>query len=157
MKLSSAQMVVWLNQNSIRRADLRSESQTPEPGNSDALLQEQLHERLAKFYDAHSDISSTGEATEGKGTTLNVTENDADEYEFRLFAKPTKSSDSIGNRVVLRSPTPPSGDPGFLKAKRPDTFYFTGRPSEELLEQYQQAAVSGEQLARGLDVRWVWS
>lgn len=152
-KLSYVSINAKLNCRSVRRSNLRSQSQTPEPSSPDVLLEEKLQKQLAKLYDGHSGVSYTCEVGE---SALNPTD-DADGYDFRLFAKPTKSSDpSVGKRIILKSPTPPSGDPGFVNARRPDTYYFKGAPSDELREQYRQAAISGEQLARGLDVRWVW-
>ena len=151
---SSVIMINILSCSRICRADLRSESPTPERSSLDALLGDQF-QQLARLYDGHSRSSSTGEVIKAEGSTLNVID-DADGYEFRLFAKPIKPSDlTKAKKIILRSPTPPSREPGFVNARRSDTYYFAGQPSEELRRQYRQAAISGEQLARGLSLKWV--
>ena len=103
------------------------------------------------FEDNFSDVKSTLEAEE-------PTERDgAEEYDFRLFAKSTKAAQPwVRDRIILRSPTPNCGDTGFVKARRPDAYYFTGQTSEALQERYRQSTISGHQLLQGLDVVWVW-
>ena len=145
-----------LSRRSVRRTDLNSNSQSPEPCCPDPILEVHVQQHLARIFNEYPESSNIGDVNEA-GSHNQETIDDADEYEFRLFAKPTISSGaSRGNRIVLRSPTPPSGAPGFVKPRRPDTCYFTGQPSEKLREQFRLATISGEQLARGLDIRWVW-
>ena len=60
-------------------------------------------------------------------------------------------------KISLRSPSPASGESGFVRTERPATYYYTGETSAERAEQYRIAAVSGEQLLQGLGTRWVCS
>lgn len=81
-------------------------------------------------------------------------------YSFRLFAKPRvsglrKSEEQGPQKISLRSPSPASGEPGFVNTERPATCYFTGEISAERAQQYRVAAVSGEQLLQGQGTRWV--
>jgi len=85
---------------------------------------------------------------------------EADGYEFRLFAKPAKGTaqEKIGNtlqKIALRSPTPADRDPGFMQARRPDSFYFTGRGNPEQAKRFQESAVSAEDIMKNVSMRWV--
>lgn len=84
--------------------------------------------------------------------TAGPDEDEEDEFEFRLFATPGKPTTAV--RVRVRSPTPAHGEPGFVQPRRSDGYYFTGSNNEKA-EQYRDAAVTGEELVKGLRVRWV--
>lgn len=77
-----------------------------------------------------------------------------DEFQFRLFSKKS-SSVPVAQRIVLRSPTPTNQNPGFLVPSRPDSYYFTNGSSIEKIQQYQQAAVTGADIVKGLNGIWV--
>ena len=90
------------------------------------------------------------------------TSHEDEAYSFRLFAKsgvpgPQEGEEQGPPKISLRSPSPASGEPGFVHTERSVTYYFTGETSAERAEQYRIAAVSGEQLLQGLGTRWVCS
>ena len=142
----------------MRRADLRSESPSSEHSNSDLIWEYRKH--LTRHYTAPSEPAIYGidiKDEENKSRDLERAESKkAEEYEFQLFSKsqqPTQST--IRKKVILRSPSPPSGRPDSINVRRPDTHYFTGELKRELQEQYQEAAISSQQLLQGLESRWV--
>lgn len=119
---------------------------------------EKLQDQLARIYDSPqehpelvSDLKDGGDRCEAESQT----EHNDEEYDFRLFASLTDPSKPTRDRITLKSPTPPSGEPGFVKARRSDAYYFTGPLKLELQQQYRQAAISGDQIEQGLITRWV--
>lgn len=147
---------------SILRADLETKSESDEPSSPDPVLQAELRKRLEHTYAALSLAEGdTGGRTQEY--TANVewhADTDGEEYDFRLFAKSSQSGKRDGvheepQRIVLRSPSPVNGRSGFRNGGRPKKYYFTGTPSVDSVEQYRQAAVSGEELIAGLKTRWV--
>ena len=81
-------------------------------------------------------------------------------YDFPLFSKKISFESSNRDnqalqRIVLRSPTPNSLNPGFLESQRSRSYYFTGQTSKEKLEQYQKVAISDEDIRKRLQERWV--
>ena len=75
---------------------------------------------------------------------------DADALDFRLF---TRSAHYTSSQVVLRSPTPQLGDPGFV-TERPRNYYFANQLDHEKAKEYEQAAISGEAVIAGLQIRY---
>ena len=142
----------------MRRADLRSESPSSEHPNLD--LRWEYREYLTRHYTAPSepaiyDLDCKDEESKSKDPEQ-VESKDSKEYEFQLFSKPKQATQSIiTNKVILSSPSPPSKSPGFINGRRPDAYYFTGQLKSELKEQYQEAAISSQQLLQGLDSKWV--
>lgn len=81
-------------------------------------------------------------------------------YTFRLFSKKATSKQAASTGQVyqtinLRSPTPPDTSPGFAVQHRPTTYYFTGIPTKETAEQYQQTAMTGEEVMEYRQAKWV--
>ena len=81
-------------------------------------------------------------------------------FEFRLFSTSTKERalgdlDNVAQRVNLKSPTPVTTEPGFVQPRRSDTYYFANKVSAEQKEDYERAAVSGEDVRKGLEARQV--
>lgn len=142
----------------MRRADLRSES--PSSEHSNLNLRWEYREHLTRHYTAPSepaiyDLEFKDEENKSKDLEQ-VESNNAEEYEFQLFSKPKQSTQSsITNKVILSSPPPRSRSPDFINGRRPDAYYFTGQLKSELQEQYQEAAISSQQLLQGLDSKWV--
>lgn len=129
---------------------------------SDATAQREELEKA--YYDQLRDwpyggISvATVHAAEGI-TSLDNDHNDT--FEFRLFSrKPCINSLPLNGpvlqKIVLRSPTPINKSPGFLIPRRPDAYYFTEKVTNaKTTEQYQSAAVAGEDVIAGLHQLWV--
>lgn len=97
------------------------------------------------------------EAVRAAGGNTSIQDDDCEAFEFPLFSK--KSASAPGNtsfqRIILRSPTPTNQNPGFLKSQRPVAYYFTDVISPVKAEQYQSAAMTGEDIIAGLKTRWV--
>ncbi|KAL9101513.1 MAG: hypothetical protein Q9163_003239 [Psora crenata] len=153
----------WQQQTkSVRREDIQSDASSSSPPQSlNTNLAAEYLKRVGETYNGGKDVMTKGTGSRvGEPVSLDGGECDADGYDFRLFARPTKAQQgpaapkSAVQRVVLRSPTPARGEPGFIISRRADHFYFTGSTSSEQAEQYRQAAVSGEDLMAGLKTRW---
>ena len=146
---------------SIGRLELSSCSPSIERSSPSPSLEKRLKEQLVAIYGTTSLDGRNGDGSSDQAATdtsvVKAEENNEDEYEFRLFAKPsTKSTESTtATRIVIRSPTPVHGEPGFVKPRRPDTYYFAGYAHGELMEHYRSAAVTGEHIVEGLNVPWV--
>lgn len=84
-------------------------------------------------------------------------DDDDDVHYFPLFAKLRSSAPDTRQayqRIVLRSPSPPTENPGFC-VPRPESYYLTGLTSKEKSEQYRLAAVTGHDVVQRLQEKWV--
>ena len=149
---------------SVKRNELYSRPPSHEPSEFDPDLQTHFYDQLGKIYKNETGepliLQADDAPTLANDQTGESPWEEEEAYEFRLFSAPTsKPSDpqrphNAPQRIVLRSPTPPSGDPGFINPRRPDTYYFTGPNSPEKSEQYRTAAITAEEIFKGLAVRW---
>ena len=143
-----------MSQTSVRRRDLRSSSL--ESLSSNASAQARLREKFINDYEITSsnDLAQVDLPHEDAKT-----QEDEEAFEFPLFSKSKSdpSATNVHSRVVIRSPTPISSEPGFVQPKRPDSYYFTFGPSREQRKQYDLVAVNGEDVLRERNVRWVLS
>lgn len=130
----------------------------------DPELEARLHEHLSKSYQQSFKVEVTDGGEQGAPQLIAASDariEDEEIYEFRLFDKPSRPEVSREpkhslQKIALRSPTPPSGEPGFINPQRPDGYYFAGAPSPELLEQYRATAISGAEILEGMEMKWVW-
>lgn len=82
-------------------------------------------------------------------------------FDFRLFSKPTlKPSGSAGtgntpSKINIRSPSPPVGEPGFVRPHRLSSYYFTGEADSVKKKQFRASAISGRDVIDELRRRWV--
>lgn len=139
---------------SVQRSDIASQSSSAEVSALDAASREQLeksyYHKLRDWCVNENELDMKPGAVRGDV----IVEPNEDVFQFRLFSK--KSSLVPGTqRIVLRSPTPTNQNPGFLVSSRPDSYYFTNASSIEKTQQYQQAAVTGEDIVKGLNGIWV--
>lgn len=139
---------------SVQRSEIASQSSSAEAPALDAASREQLEKsyyyKLRDWCVNENELDTKAGAVRGDV----IVEPSEDVYQFRLFSK--KSSLVPGaQRIVLRSPTPTNQNPGFLVPSRPDSYYFTNASSIEKIQQYQQAAVTGEDIVKGLSGIWV--
>lgn len=139
---------------SVQRSEIASRSSSTEPSALDAASREQLeesyHQKLRDWCVNENELDTKMGAAGGDV----IVEPCEDAFEFRLFSK--KSALVPGaQRIVLRSPTPTNQNPGFLVPSRPDSYYFTNASSIEKIQQYQQAAVTGDDIMKGLKDIWV--
>ncbi len=157
-----------LRRGSVRRNEIYSRSPSAESSDLDSDLETRFHQQLSNICRDRNGAELL-KAHEPQVEEALISDNDGDNpkeegYEFHLFsgcvAKPSdlKRPPHVGSqRIVLRSPSPANGDPGFLSSRRGGQHYFTGPTSTEKMEEYRVAAVSGEDIMKGLDVLWVWS
>ena len=148
----------------MARSELETEASSEDDDSLDHALEAQFRGYFEPQYVNGTTQSQGPEANRVEDASSNLVEqdlNDEDEgYSFRLFARPVvpglpEGEEQGPQKISLRSPSPASGEPGFVNAERPATYYFTGEINEERAEQYRRAAVSGEQLLQGLKTRWV--
>ena len=83
-----------------------------------------------------------------------------DMYSFPLFSQKATSTlaastGRVYQTINLKSPTPPTTSPDLIFQRRPTTYYLSGIPSREIAEQYQQAAVTGEEVMKYRQTKWV--
>lgn len=103
---------------------------------------------------------NNADALQTAAETMNVHQDDSEAFEFRLFSekpasKSAASNNQISRKIVLRSPTPTNISPGFVIARRPDAYYFTDASSAQKKERFEDTAVSGEEIIKGLKITWV--
>lgn len=151
-----------MDNRSIGRADI--ETSTTEPKSPNPVLETFYRQQLEQLYaDPSQTLASDGtdHGNVGGATVEQVQGEDEEEYDFRLFTRPSASgpasvgASNILQRIALRSPSPASGESGFTSGRRPDKYYFAGDTGRELTEQYERAAVSGQDIIEGLKIRWV--
>ena len=150
----------------VTRADLNIEAFSEDDDSIDHALEAQFRDFFESQYVNGTSQSQDSDANRVKDASSRSVEQDPNHedeaYRFRLFAKPEvpglrEAQEHGPQRISLKSPSPASGEPGFVNPERPATYYFTGETSAERAEQYRTAAVSGEQLLQGLGTRWVCS
>jgi hypothetical protein len=137
---------------SVRREDLyrsRSPSESPLDQPATQLLQT----RLEKVFGAIVPAPSIDEDSLGHGTKENHVQDE--EFEFRLFSKPTGSkatgTEPAGNdlqRINIRTPSPGTENGRFLQPHRPDDYYIVKEASAVTRAQFEIAALSGEDVKR---------
>ena len=148
----------------VARADLNVEAFSDDDDSVDHALEAQFRDHFEPQYVNGTSQSQDPDTNRAEGAVICSVEhnsnNEDEAYSFRLFAKPgvpglREGEEQGPQKISLRSPSPASGEPGFVNTERPATYYFTGETSAERAEQYRIAAVSGEQLLQGLGTRWV--
>lgn len=134
------------------------------PNSPDPVLAAYFRQQLEQLYADPSPALVANDATESGdvgGTTVEqIQGEDEEEYDFRLFARPSTSgpasvgTNNVAQRIALRSPSPAGGESGFTCEGRPTEYYFAGHTGAELAEQYYRAAVSDQDVVEGLKMRW---
>ena len=149
----------------VARADLDSQSSSDDDGNPDPTLEARFRDQVERSYADEGCKTETHDQgiVEDLDTAAvgQPVEEDEDAYTFRLFAGPKgsgppKGKDKGVQKVILSSPSPAGGEPGFVNPRRQLDYYFTGTASAEQAEQYSNATISSEQLLQGLKTRWVF-
>lgn len=145
---------------SVQRSETASQSSSAESSALDALdaldaasrdqLERSYHHKLRDWFVNENELDAKTGATRGDV----LMEPSEDVFQFRLFSKKSSLVPEV-HRIVLRSPTPTYKNPGFLVPSRADSYYFTNASSIEKIRQYQQTAVTGEDIVKGLKDIWV--
>ncbi|KAK7626089.1 hypothetical protein IWX49DRAFT_494112, partial [Phyllosticta citricarpa] len=138
----------------VRRDELHSPASSPrsspDPDLTD-LFRAQLESRIELV-----DAQPQGVVQQAHGA--NDEGSEEEELEFRLFAGPTKSGGGdagpTAQKIRINSPDLENAEGGFVKPNRPDSYYFTGVPSEELRRQLESTAVTGDQVTRWARQKW---
>lgn len=126
-------------QRAVARADLHSPASSPEPEPDQAAL-ERLKGSIAFDFVSTQDLAALPDHLEDQ----------AEDLDFRLFATEPAAKDqraSEAQKIRLRSPTPQTGEPGFLQPDRPSSYYFVNSADSRRKEEFQQAALSGAQVS----------
>ncbi|KAL9580135.1 MAG: hypothetical protein Q9212_004670 [Teloschistes hypoglaucus] len=135
---------------SVRRSDLRSSSSSPDSALSDGEAAIRWRRQLDQIYEV--------EVTEPICAAID--EPPEDTYDFKLFSASKPKNDAGATtatllpKVVLRSPEPESGEPGFVRPRRPEGYYFTGARSREEQEQYSDVAIEGGDIVKQSQLKW---
>lgn len=151
-----------LNDQSVRCESIDSNRSQSRSSSPPAALQTEYYQQLEHIFGAIDPKTeeSKDEVPADTGRLAEHTE-DIEAYEFRLFARPLKESSGehrpSTHQVTLRSPTPINCEPGFLIARRPDSYYFTSTLDEALAVQFNVAAISGDEVVKQSKTRWVAS
>lgn len=142
---------------SVQRSEFASKSSSTEPSALD-VLDDASREQLENLY--HRKLRDWGVSENEPDTKTGtpggdiIIESSDETYQFRLFSKDF-TLDPEAQRIILRSPTPTNQNPGFLVSSRPESYYFTNASSTEKTQQYEQAAVTGDDIMKGLNDTWV--
>ena len=137
----------------VRREELYR-SQSPSEVSIDEPANQLLQARLEEVYGAIAPALIT---EEDDSRLQNEPETERDGFEFRLFSKPTSASQSKDikdtaiserQRINIRTPTPDAENAGFLQPHRSDSYYIQTELSAVERDQYEAAAVSGEDVKR---------
>lgn len=139
---------------SVQRSEIASST---EPSTLDALddasreqLEKSYHRKLRDWCVSENELDKeTGAAAEDV-----IVEPSDETFQFRMFAKKSTLIPEV-QRIILRSPTPTNQNPGFLVPSRPDSYYFANASSIEKTQEYEQAAVTGDDIIKGLKDVWV--
>lgn len=143
----------------VCRADLRSRSSSPSSTSGDEEIPNLLQTRLAELYgpiDVNPVISNPQTRKPSPDTELKE-DTSGDGFEFRLFApkKGSKSpSDVKTGRIILeKDDESPDGNGGFVIPWRDPRYFFTGESTALQKQQFESAAVSGQDVLSGLQIR----
>jgi len=152
------------NAKRVRREDLYSASVSSRSSSPDEDVKALLKQQYENLYQPAANTSSSL-PTERVEVLRNDVFDEADSkeeetFEFRLFAKAAVGQSlstevpAQASRIVLRSPSPAVGDPGFIQPRRADSYYFTARATGEEASAYESVAVSGEAVRAEQLRRW---
>ncbi|KAL8693934.1 MAG: hypothetical protein Q9218_001348 [Villophora microphyllina] len=137
----------------VRRSELRLSSFSPDSAGSDPEAETQWRRQLDHVYK----FDTNEEAKEPTPAVVN--EPVEEEYDFKLFSSKTRN-DAGGTtpslpKVLLRSPSPESGGPGFVRPQRPEGHYFTGHRTTEEKKRFQDVAIEGGDVLKESQSRWL--
>lgn len=141
---------------SISRSDLCEPSSSPDPAFSTEDVREQWRHQLEKVYSngyesQHGPHAATGAAQPPEPVP---DQSDEDAYEFRLFTR-KKQTAQPATKIRIESPPPVSKEPGFVRARRSESYYFTGAGADKERGKYKEVAVEGERVLKEAQSRWV--
>ena len=146
---------------SVRREDLHSRSLSPESSTPDVGLRTLLRERLEQTYKPAEEDVQPPHKPSAVETTIEEPHNEEESFDFRLFSTSTKNPSATTEphakprKIVIKSPSPDSGEPGFTQPQRPSSYYFTGVSAPSQRQQYEDIAVSGHDVLHAQTIHYV--
>ncbi|KAL8762093.1 MAG: hypothetical protein Q9184_001865 [Pyrenodesmia sp. 2 TL-2023] len=116
----------------ISRSDLRTASSSPDPASLTEEVLEQWRHQLQKVYSNGYESQHTPGAATGAAQPPEPVpgQSHEDAYEFRLFSRKKQTAQS-STKIRIESPSPVSKEPGFVRARRSESYYFTGAGAHE--------------------------
>ncbi|MCJ1243566.1 hypothetical protein MMC30_000763 [Trapelia coarctata] len=152
------------NAKRVRRQDLysRSPSPSPSPSTPDSPLRARLQQQYEAAYQLpHSFEGAVSPAVSHRSPTpaaedLAAQIRDEEAFEFRLFSKPGSGDQAPvkPSRILIRSPSPVIGEPGFLQPRRSDKYYFATTPTCEQRACFEAAAISADAIVAEQAHKW---
>ena len=146
---------------SVRREDLHSRSPSPQSATPDVALETLFRERFEENYTSAKECGPLQSEIPAVEATVEEPNEEEEAFDFRLFSTSArKPSDSTGaqdtpRKIVIKSPSPVIGESGFTRAPRPESYYFAGASTLERRQQFEQVALSGQEVLKGQDFRYV--
>ncbi|KAL1895532.1 hypothetical protein Cpir12675_003221 [Ceratocystis pirilliformis] len=148
----------------VRRHELNgsdSESHHSSDEEIDSIVREKLRTKLSSALEFSFDFVPAGKASKDACSSIDINMTDAlgneegtdepEEFEFRLFA----SDAAQATKVVLESDKPVElGEGAVLMPSRPLTYYLAPRATGKLRDEFDFAAVSGDEVMAYAQQRW---
>lgn len=130
----------------VHRSELLSEASTP-PSSPDLSQITTLGQ--FEFIDRKQDCNVNDTRQEDGNE-------DEDELDFQLFAPSAKKSDDAPVVAKIRIATPEASErePGFTRPKRDNSYYFRGPATTQELQNYEAAALSGQDILEASQIKW---
>jgi hypothetical protein len=97
-----------------------------------------------------TDDSSAGEEEDNADENPEVQDDGREEYDFCLFGG---AGAAASTKVVLEDDSAPAGEGG-IRTERPRSFYLATKASPDEKQQYEFAAVTGDQVLEMSRLRW---
>ncbi|KAI4130933.1 MAG: hypothetical protein LQ347_003188 [Umbilicaria vellea] len=144
----------------VRREDLHSRSLSPEWSTPDVALEALLRARFEDTYKPESTDAQPRSNNTALETTIEEPDDETEAFDFRLFSTSTRKSSNAAEphdtsqKIVIKSPSPESGEPGFTQPRRPESYYFTGASAPERRQRYEEVAISGPEIIKGQDIHY---
>lgn len=143
----------------MRRSALQSSSSSLDAASSDEVERARWQRQLEQVYGAGSGDQQTSDTNTGPAESIVQGDNaDGEAYEFKLFSSKSNQDSFPAQqppKIVLRSPSPESTEPGFVRPRRLENYYFTGALTGKELSQYREVAVEGDDVLRESRSKWV--
>lgn len=144
---------------SVRRSELRTPSpldNVPPSKEVREQWQQQLDQVFSNGLESQHTREPDSDAAQLAGRLPDQSRVEA--YEFRLFSSKAKTTQASGQEITkirIESPTPVSGEPGFVRPRRSEDYYFTFANGDVERERYKEVAVDGERILKEAHARWV--
>jgi hypothetical protein len=135
----------------VRRSELHSDDEGLDSSSEQDTFSQQRPQKSFEF------VKQDRQADNGNATTNDA--DDDEELEFRLFAPSvallnTQESLTPVAKIRLQSPEAQNAEPGFTRAQRDETYYFTGTTTADQQQQFAESASTGDQILAQSRIPW---